>query len=67
MVKNPTRIPKEKVFVRRELSKEVIKLTTAKVIQRDHWKIKRYVKTSQQRHRKRVQPSVDRGKFLDKL
>ena len=58
MVRKHTRIAVEKVFVTGKLSKGVIKLTIAKVPQRDHWKIKRHVTTSQQRHKKRVQPQL---------
>ena len=53
-----TRIAVEKVFVTRKLSKGVTKLTIAKVLQRDYWKIKRHATTSQQRHKKRVQPQL---------
>ena len=55
MAKNPRLIPEEKVFVTRELSKEVTTLTLAQVIQRDRRKIKRHATTSQQKRRKRVQ------------
>ena len=47
MVKRPRRIPEEKVFVTRELSKEVTIFTITKVLQRDHQKIKTHVTTSQ--------------------
>ena len=46
------------VFVTRELSKGVTTLTITKVLQRDHRKIKTHVITSQQRHKKRVQPQL---------
>ena len=36
MAKNPRRIPEEKVFVTKELSKAVTTLTLAQVIQHDH-------------------------------
>ena len=64
--KLPRRIPEEKVFAARKLSKEVTALTIAKVIQRDHRKIKRYATTSQQRHRKRVQLQLCIGKLNDR-
>ena len=57
MVRKHKRIAVEKVFVTGKLSKGVIKLTIAKVLQRDHWKIKRNVTTSQRRQ-KRVQPQL---------
>ena len=40
MAKKPRRIPEEKVFVARELSKEVRTFTITKVLQLDHQKIK---------------------------
>ena len=46
------------VFVTRELSKGVTTLSITKVLQRDHRKIKTHVTTSQQRHKKRVQPQL---------
>ena len=55
MAKTPRRIQEEKVFVTRELSKEVTTLPLAQVIQCDHRKIKRHPITSQQGHRRRVQ------------
>ena len=57
MARKHTRIAVEKVyiFVTRKLSKGVTTLTIAKVLQRDHQKIKRNVTTSQQRHKKSVQ------------
>ena len=58
MGRKHTRIAVEKVFVRRKLSKRVTTLTIAKVLERDHRKIKRHVETSQQRHKKRVQPQL---------
>ena len=58
MAKKPRRIPEEKVFVTRELSKQVTTITITKVLQRDHQKIKTHVTTSQQRHKKRVQPQL---------
>ena len=58
MARKHTRIAVEKVFVTRKLSKGVTKLTIAKVLQRDDWKIKRHVTASQQRHKKRVQPQL---------
>ena len=58
MAKKPRRIPEEKVFVARELSKEVTTFTITKVLQRDHQKIKTHVTTSQQRRKKRVQPQL---------
>ena len=58
MAKNPKRIPEEKVFITRELSQGVTILKTAKVLQRDHWKIKRHLTTSQQIHKKRVQSQL---------
>ena len=54
MATKHTRIAVEKVFLTRKLSTGVI----AKVLQRDHQKIKRHVTTSQQRHKKRVQPQL---------
>ena len=54
----PRRIPKENVFVTRESLKGVTTLTAAKVVQRDHRKIKWHVTTNQQRHKKRVQPQL---------
>ena len=56
MARKHTRIAVEKVFVTRKLSTGVTTLTIAKVLQRDHQKIKRHVTASQQRHKKRVQP-----------
>ena len=50
--------PKRKGFVTRELSKGMTTLTKAKVLQRDYRKIKRYITTSQQRHKKRVLPQL---------
>ena len=58
MARKHTRITVGKVFVTRKLSKGVTTLTIAKVLQRDHQKIKRHVTTSQQRHKKRVQPQL---------
>ena len=58
MARKHTRIAVKKVFVTGKLSKGVTKLTIAEVLQRDHWKIKRHVTTSQQRHTKRVQPQL---------
>ena len=58
MAKKSRRIPEEKVFVTRELSKGVTTLTIAKVLQSDHRKIKTHFTTSQQRHKKRVQPQL---------
>ena len=55
MKKKLRRIPEEKVFVTRELSKGLTTLPTVKVLQRDLRTIKRLVTTSQQRHKKRVQ------------
>ena len=49
------RFPEKKVFVARELSKGVATLT---VPQRDQREIRRQVTTSQQRHKKRVQPQL---------
>ena len=46
------------MFVTRELSKGVTTLTITKVLQRDHGKIKRHTTTSQQKHKKRVQPQL---------
>ena len=51
MARKHTRIAVEKVFVTRKLTKGVTKLTIAKVLSRDHQKIKRHVTTSQQRHK----------------
>ena len=45
MARKLTRIAVEKVFATRELSKGVTTLTIAKVLQRDHRKIKRHVTT----------------------
>ena len=57
MARKHTRIYcSEKVFATRKLYKEITTLTVAKVLQRNHQKIKRHVTTSQQRHKKRVQP-----------
>ena len=46
MAKKPRRIPEEKVFVARELSKEVTTFTITKVLQRDHQKIKTHYITA---------------------
>ena len=58
MEKKLRRIPEEKVFVTRDISKGLTTLTIAEVLQRDHRKTKRLVTTSQQRHKKRVQPQI---------
>ena len=58
MARKHTRIAVKKVFVTRKLSKRVTKLTIAKVLQRDRREIKRHTTTSQQRHKKRVQPQL---------
>ena len=55
MAKKPRRIPEEKMFVTKELSKGVTTLTTAEVLQRDHRKINIHVTTSPVRLKKRVQ------------
>ena len=47
-----------KVFVTRKLSKGVTTLKIARVLQRDHRKIKRHVTASQQRHKKRERPQL---------
>ena len=49
MAKKPRRIPEEKVFVTRKLSKGVTTVKIAKVLQRDHREIKRHVTTIQQK------------------
>ena len=48
------------MFVTKRIAKstEVQKLTVTKVLQRDDGKIKRHVASSQQRHKKRVQPQL---------
>ena len=58
MAKKPRRIPEEKVFVTRELSKEVTTLTITNALQRDPQIIRMHVTASQQRHKKRVQPQL---------
>ena len=69
---NARRIPQEKRFITRELSKEV-----TKVLEHDHCKMMRHVTVNQQGHNWRAQPQFDqiseskkivnRGKFIGKL
>ena len=69
MAKNPRRIPEEKVFVTRELSKEVTTLTLAQVIQRDHrgmLQVSRDIGNEFKYHYRKL-TIVNQGKFNDKL